>query len=149
MILQERQPALGRVAATPNASQIPSDASFRDDEAEFLKFSVDLWGSPVRVLFRQASDQNTNLIGDLRSAAAWPGSPTPVETEIGAVPADDGLGLHDDEDVGPAGPKSVGGSSRGGGSADFIGLGSCCCFSAPLFCGPFDAILIFCSLPFG
>jgi hypothetical protein len=107
MILQERQPALGRVAATPNASQIPSDAPFRGDEAEFLKFPVDLWGSPVRVLVRQASDQNTNLIGDLRSAATWPGSPTPVETETGAVLADDGLGLHDDEDVGPAGPKAV------------------------------------------
>jgi hypothetical protein len=27
--------------------------------------------------------------------------------ETGAVPADDGLGLHDDEDVGPAGPKAA------------------------------------------
>ena len=47
------------------------------------------------------------LIGDLRLAAPRPGSPTPVETETGAVPADDGLGLHDDEDVGPAGRKAA------------------------------------------
>src|ERR1035437_228978 len=107
MILQERQPALGRVASTPNAWQIPGDASFRNDEAELLKLSVDLGGSPIRVLIGQASDQNTNLIGDFRSAAAWPGSPTPVQTETGAVPADDGLGLHDDEDIGPAGPRAA------------------------------------------
>src|ERR1035437_9589193 len=44
-ILQERQPALGRVASTPNAWQIPGDASFRNDEAELLKLSVDL-GAP-------------------------------------------------------------------------------------------------------
>jgi hypothetical protein len=54
---------------------------------------------------RQATDQNPNLLGDLGSAAAWPGSPTPIETEAGAVPADHGLGLDDDQDVGPAGPK--------------------------------------------
>ena len=112
MIPQERQPALGRVAATPNASQIPSDASFRDDEAEFLKFSVDLWGSPVRVLFRQASDQNTNLIGDLRSAAVWAGTPATVEAGARAMLADDSLWLHDDEDVASSGTKSGAGSSR-------------------------------------
>jgi len=61
--------------------------AFGDDEAELLKFSVDLWGCPIRVLFRQASDQNTNLIGDLRPATAWRGSPTPVETKTGAVPS--------------------------------------------------------------
>jgi hypothetical protein len=33
------------------------------------------------------------------------GSPTPVETKTGAVPADDSVGLHCGKDVGPAGPK--------------------------------------------
>jgi hypothetical protein len=41
------------------------------------------------------------------------GSPTPVETEPGAVPADDGLGLRDDEDVSPAGPKAAEGRPEG------------------------------------
>jgi len=31
----------------------------------------------------------------------------PVETETGAVPADDGLRLHDDQEVGPAGPEAA------------------------------------------
>ena len=62
---------------------------------------MDLGSSPLRVLFRQASDQNTNLIGDLRPAAPWARPPTPVEAKPGPVPADDSLGLHDEEDIGP------------------------------------------------
>ena len=79
-------------------------APLRDNEAELLKLAVDLGGSPIRILLRQSLDQSANLVGDLRSAAAWPGSPAPIETEAGAVPADHGVGLHDDQDVGPAGP---------------------------------------------
>ena len=56
------------------------------------------------VLLRQSSDQNANLLGDLRSSAAWSGSPAPIETEAGAVPADHGVGFHQDQDVRPAGP---------------------------------------------
>lgn len=37
-----------------------------------------------------------------------PGSPTPVETETGAVPADDSLRLHEEENVGPARSKAAG-----------------------------------------
>jgi hypothetical protein len=36
-------------------------------------------------------DQSANLFDDLRSAAAWPGSPAPIETEAGPVPAVSGL----------------------------------------------------------
>src|SRR5580658_9775226 len=104
MILYKRQPALSRVAATPHAPQISRHTPLRDDQAELLKFPVDLRGSPTLVLLRQSSDQNANLLGDLRSSAAWPGSPAPIETEAGAVPADHGVGLHQDQDVRPAGP---------------------------------------------
>jgi hypothetical protein len=107
MVLEKGQPGFARIATAPNSSQVSSHAPFENDEAGLLKFSVDLGGSPVQVLFRQASDQNPNLIGELRPATAWPGSPTPVETETGAAPADDGLGIHDDEDAGPAGPEVV------------------------------------------
>ena len=69
-------------------------------------------GLPVRVLFRQAPDRNTNLIGDLRPAAQRPAAPPPVETETGAVPANDGLGLHDDQDFGPAGPEAAEGRPK-------------------------------------
>src|SRR5580658_6078635 len=104
MVLYERQPVLRGIAATPHATQISSHTPLRDDETELLKFTVDLGGSPTMVLLRQSPDQNANLLGDLRWSAAWPGSPAPIETESGAVPADHGVGFHQDQDVGPAGP---------------------------------------------
>jgi hypothetical protein len=39
-------------------------------------------------------------------AAARSGSPTPVEAKADAMPTDNRLRLHDDEDAGPAGPDS-------------------------------------------
>jgi hypothetical protein len=76
------------------ASQIARDSPFRDDEAELLQLAVDFGRSPVRVLVRQASDQLTYLLRDLRSATLAAGTPTPIETEAGAVPSDDRLRLH-------------------------------------------------------
>jgi hypothetical protein len=107
VILEKRKPALARIATAPDSSQIPSHAPFADDEAEFLQFPVDSGGSPVQVFFRQPPDQATDFIGDLGPAAARPGTPTPVALETSAVPADDGVGLHDHEDVAPAGPEAT------------------------------------------
>jgi hypothetical protein len=42
VVLQECQPPLGSVAASVQAPQIPRDRPFRDDEAEFLQFAMDL-----------------------------------------------------------------------------------------------------------
>src|SRR5262249_5648694 len=63
--------------------------------------------SPARVLVRQAPDQYTNLFTNLRSADARPRAPPPVKPETSAVPADDGRGFDDDEDIGPARPTAV------------------------------------------
>src|SRR5215472_8040781 len=81
MILQKCQPALPRIDTPAHASQLPSHSSFSDDQAEFLQFTMDLRGSPVRVLVRQASDQSPDLLGDLGSTTLRPGTPTPIETE--------------------------------------------------------------------
>ena len=100
VILQECQPSLGYVAASVQASQIARDGPFRDDIAELLQLAVDLRRSPVRVLVRQASDQTSDLLRDLRSATVAAGTPMPIEPEAGAVPSDDRLGLDDDEAIG-------------------------------------------------
>src|SRR5215470_11336551 len=68
---------------------------------------MDLRRSPTSVLLCQAPDQLTNLFRDLRSSAARPGAPTPVEAETGTMPAADSGRLHDDENVRPAGPKAA------------------------------------------
>src|SRR5215471_9095141 len=73
VILEKGTPAVTCVGTAPRASQVPSHRSFRDDQAEFLQFAMDLGGSPVRVLVRQPSDQSTNLFRDLRSTTLGPG----------------------------------------------------------------------------
>jgi hypothetical protein len=80
---------------------------FRDDEAELLEFTVDLGGSQVQVLIRQASDECATLLADLWSTSPRSGTPSPVKAETGAVPADNSLGRHDDEDIAPAGPTTA------------------------------------------
>jgi hypothetical protein len=107
VILEERQPPLARVAPALDPPKIPGDGPFRDDEAELLKFAVDIRCAPACIFFRQASDQRPGLFGDLRPTAARSGSPAPVQPKTRAVSADDGLGLHDDQDVGPTGPEAA------------------------------------------
>ena len=107
VVLQKGQPALARIALAANPAQIPSHGSFRDLETELLQFAVDLRCAPADILLCHPVDEIANLPGDPRPAASRSGSPAPVEMEAGAVPTDDGLGLDDEQDVGPPGPKAV------------------------------------------
>jgi len=104
VILQKRQPLFPRIAATSDTPQIASDRAFGNDEAKLLQFAMDFRRAPICILIGQAPDQNANLFGDLRSAPAGTGAPTPVEAESGAMPPDDGFGLDDKENFGPTGP---------------------------------------------
>ena len=107
VILQECQPPLARVATAAESPQIPSHASFRHAESEFLQFAMDPRRAPIRVLRGHALDQSANLLGDPRPATARVRAPAPVKTETSAVPADHGLGLHDDQCVPPARPEAA------------------------------------------
>jgi hypothetical protein len=91
----------------PPTTQMSRHTAFGEDEAESQKLSMDPGGSPIRDLFCQSSDQRPSIFGDLRPSAAGPGSPSPVEPKAGAVPANHGLGPHDNENVGPAGPETA------------------------------------------
>ncbi len=106
VILQKGQPPFARITAA-DGSQISSDGSFRNGEAELHKLPVNPRSAPVGVLFRQATDQNSQLVADLRPAAARPGPPSPVQAKAGTVPSDDRLRLDDDEDVGPSRPQAL------------------------------------------
>ena len=46
-------------------------------------------------------------ISSVRSTSLRPGTPSPIETETRAVPADHRLGLYDDEDLAPARPTAA------------------------------------------
>src|ERR1035441_1735397 len=54
-----------------------------------------------------AEDQRADSCSISRSAATPSEPPTPVEAEAGAMPADDGLGFHDEENLRPAAPDAA------------------------------------------
>src|SRR6516164_5109807 len=70
----------------------------------------DLGRAPIRTFVGQAPDQDANLFDDLRAASARAGAPAPVEAESGAMPADHGFGLENDENFGPTGPTTAEGN---------------------------------------
>jgi len=90
------------VAPVPNAQLI---ATFGNNESDLQQLAVNPGCPPVGVLFRQPLHQSTDILGDPRMSATRSGTPAPVGPEIGAVPHDDGLGLQDHEEVGPARPR--------------------------------------------
>jgi hypothetical protein len=105
VILEKGPPAFARVTPATNAPQVPGHTSFRDLQPEFQELSVDLGSAPACILVCHPADERTDLVGDLGPTAPRLGPPTPVQTKTGAVPADHGLGLHDDENLGPARPN--------------------------------------------
>jgi hypothetical protein len=110
VIPQKGQPAFARVTPATNSPKVAGHAAFRDLEAQLQQFSVDLGSTPTGILFRHPADERPDFSGDLGPTALRPGPPTPVEAETGAMPADDSLWFHDEEDVGPAGPDAAQGS---------------------------------------
>jgi hypothetical protein len=106
VVAKKCKPAFARIAPPArNTPQISGDGSFGDREAELLEFAVDLRRTPVRILLCQAPDQCADFLGDPRPAAAQPGSHTPIEAKTGAMPANDGVRVHNDERFRPSGPE--------------------------------------------
>ena len=66
---------------------------------------MDFRRPPVGIFLCQAPDQDANFLADSRSAPTLSGPPTPIEAETGAMPADDGVWVYNDERFGPAGPE--------------------------------------------
>src|SRR5215831_7316534 len=77
VILEKSQPALARIRAAPDPARMASDTSFRDHEAELQKLSMDLRGSPSRVLVRQSAHQAADFCGDLRASRVTARAPAP------------------------------------------------------------------------
>ncbi len=105
MIVQESPPRLRRRLAVTDSVFV--HGCLRRLVAKEPEFRADSRRSPDRILARHASNQRADLGVDLR-AAGLPGSrlPSPVELEALFVPANDGFGLHDDEDGSPIRPES-------------------------------------------
>jgi hypothetical protein len=98
MVANERSPPLSPTAA---GSRWPvlRDGPRRDAVPELGQLASDQVLAPCRVLTPHAADQTTKIEVDRRAATWSPGAPSPAQPPAGAVPADDGFGLHDDDGV--------------------------------------------------
>jgi hypothetical protein len=106
MILQKGQPFPLRVPAVQDAAQIPGHASLGNGKTELLQFPMDFGSAPIRIFIGQAYDQVSQFLGNSRSTDSRSGAPAPVKTKAGAMPCGDGFWFHNQEDIGPAGPKA-------------------------------------------
>ena len=106
MISKEREPTLAGISSAVHTPEITRNASFGDLKTELQHFAMDLRRSPTGILVCQAADQITKLARDFRSANPGTRCPSPVQSETGAVPANHGIGLHDQEHAFPARPEA-------------------------------------------
>jgi hypothetical protein len=88
-----------QVAGSPRRGTRRRYAAFGDVEAELQEFPMDPGRAPGRILRRQATDHDPNLLADSRPAPALSGSPARVEAKAVSMPPDDTLRFHDEQHV--------------------------------------------------
>src|SRR3974377_1902423 len=70
-----------------------------DCAAECEKLAMDTWGAPQWIIDAHAPDQGPQICLDLRPTAKGSGFPAPIPAKAGTMPAHDGLGPDDRDDL--------------------------------------------------
>ncbi len=83
--------------------QVLRDRRLGDRDSEVQELAVNPWSAPGGVRLVHLHDQLSDLGGDRRPAR--PALPAPVEAQALSVPAEDRLGLDQDESLAPSGPE--------------------------------------------
>src|ERR1035441_1368793 len=107
MIAQKGRPSPGRLR-TPRRFPHPTQhRSLRKIEAEHFQFAVNARCAPRGIFCNHAKDQLAQFLVDAFSARAnpTPREPRPIELEPCTVPANDSLGLNEDQRVLPFRPE--------------------------------------------
>src|SRR5215831_21001313 len=107
MVLEKSEPALARIRRRGPWRQVAGDRGLGDFESQFQQLAVDPGSTPSRILLRHRPDQMAKLSSDLWSAGTAARKQAPVPPEPGAMPADDGLRLHDHQHARPFGPPTA------------------------------------------
>ena len=100
---QKRAPGRRRRRRSP--AQVLGDSGFRDLDAQFLEFAVNVWSAPQRIRVMHLSDQCSDVDRDW--GPTKPSSrrtPAPLPGEEAAMPRDDRGRLHDLHGTSPAAP---------------------------------------------
>src|SRR5947209_11069708 len=95
VVTHEGAPPLGR--RSTSLDHVLRDAGLSDLKAKLEQLAMDARRSPQRIFRAHPPDQRAQIRVDLRSTSKGAGFPTPVPTEAGAMPADEGL-RSDDRD---------------------------------------------------
>jgi hypothetical protein len=105
VVLEKRTPGLRRrLSPKRHAAR---HCGFSDLEAEHKQLAVDARRSPCRVLGGDSTDERSDLRIDRWTSASVSALPGPVELEALAMPANHGLGLHEDQGVLPVWPQTA------------------------------------------
>ncbi len=83
------------------------DPSTRWTEPEESQMAMDPFGTPEDVLSAESSDKELHLAADRRSSAFAPGFPSPPDSERVVLPANGGVGFHQERGGAPTGPHLV------------------------------------------
>ena len=108
VVAQECCPTSCRLGIPGRLSHPAQDGSLRDFVSEHLQLAVDTRRTPGAVLHDHAKDELAQRLrcrfpaGSRASAR----DPFPVRLESGAMPANDGLGTHNEKNTSPLGPES-------------------------------------------
>ena len=104
VIRQEGAPGLGRRG--PTTHHVVPNRGFSDRDAELEQLAVGARGAPGRVGAAHLADEFLNGARDAGPPGPTrPTLPAPVEPKASSMPAEDRVGLDDDERVPPTGPQ--------------------------------------------
>lgn len=81
------------------------DGGLCDMEAQLEQLSVNPRRAPSRVVSREAAHERPDFIGRARTTSPR-GAQAPEEPEARAVPSEDGVRLHDDQELPPPRPQA-------------------------------------------
>jgi len=107
MLSQEGELALGELGLFRRTAHPSRNGSFRNIESEHQQFTMNARCAPGRILCDHPEDEIANFLGDSISShhSTRSGDGAPIERESSSMPADNGLGAHDDEGLIPTRPE--------------------------------------------
>jgi hypothetical protein len=106
VVLQERAPRLRR-RASGSAPPVLQDRVLADRDPQFQELAADPLRAPCRVVARHRRDQLPDLGAQTRTTEPGTRLPPPEQAPPSPVPADDRLGLHEDEVPAPLPPDEA------------------------------------------
>jgi hypothetical protein len=108
VVAQKSRPSLCRLGIPGSLSHPAQDGSFRNIETQHFQLAVDSRPSPRPVLGYHAEDELTKFPNYAPSSCmlAMPGEPSPVKHEASAMPANNSLGLNENQGSLPSRPDT-------------------------------------------